>query len=970
MIYLAAVLVVSCAGGVAAARDAESGQDPKNDFHVPGGRAHLPHNWGPSKQELAGINGRMQRFLEARDQPSAREARKVSRYAYRHLGFADAALAARQKHGDILSDPGWRPFRPRAGQRILRYTRPDEAVIATPGKGKTRVESILPLRAKAPSGAHVPVNVSLDDHGAFFAPHAPLTALRLSKRLGDGSSLGDIGVTVVPDGLRTSEAKLVDGKPFWANVATDTDYLVRALPTGIESLWQLRSQASPQDVRLRLHLPDGAVLRLVRYPPAPKGSPMGSAGLAAAEIVKGESVLATIAAPRTADADGLPVATSMRVDGDSLVISVDHRGKDIAYPLLVDPPIAVTDKFWANGADACAAGNGDPNCYGHDFDGWSWGGANPVTESWDPWIGTISYIGFPNYPAHPGLCHDDTSAYCNGGWGRGLYTFPRDYTSVWNGDFAQWVFWAGNTVSGVNIDDAQFYDTFSWNYNPYYQFSARHGLANWNGAVSTWDSYRFPYQGFYHEFCNPHDQSYSCGPATNGQDAIAAYERVYAAVDGSTFAGVGLYLASGYVVMNDYAGPNNIAASHSNPLSGWVDNATESVTASASDGGVGVQNLQVVRGDGTAIAGNSYGCQGDRHQWCPYNWSTALSYSTTDVPDGIQTLQVRATDAWGNQSTGAPWQVKVDNHPPSAQPSGDLYDARNVPDEAGGTDYGYVTGDEPLSVSATDAGSGVASLEVDVDGALAHGGGLYTTQCGTDACPSNASHDYVIHTGELSAGDHEIKVIARDKLASPTSTSPDNHTSVHAFTVHVSESPSASNNTESDSSVAPPNGSASGSTEDPSPLGRDLTLAERTQAELVVQADAANPTTALAKVLGGSGYTVTAIGPLTDGTDPVSGQLNTVGATMELTLGAPHAVDQVVPSYRPPWPGTTAYVPYLAHFVAARAGDLLVDVDLQTGIGQIIDIEPGTNSQDSVFEPVPGQGTLPPLPQDPEQTNN
>jgi hypothetical protein len=110
------------------------------------------------------------------------------------------------------------------------------------------------------------VDLSLLDHGAAWSPANPLVQARIPKRLGDGLTLSDIGLDVTPTGAADAQAQLVDGKPFWDNVATDTDYFVRVDPAGVESFWQLRSVDSPQELRIRLQLPQGAQARVDSSP--------------------------------------------------------------------------------------------------------------------------------------------------------------------------------------------------------------------------------------------------------------------------------------------------------------------------------------------------------------------------------------------------------------------------------------------------------------------------------------------------------------------------------------------------------------------------------------------------------------------------------------------------------------------------------------------------------------------------------
>jgi hypothetical protein len=64
----------------------------------------------------------------------------------------------------------------------------------------------------------------------------------------------------------------------------------------------------------------------------------------AAVVVRGEKTVATTSKVVAFDADGRPVPVHSSVHGEQLVIEVDHRGRDLRYPLLVDP----TTYLWEN----------------------------------------------------------------------------------------------------------------------------------------------------------------------------------------------------------------------------------------------------------------------------------------------------------------------------------------------------------------------------------------------------------------------------------------------------------------------------------------------------------------------------------------------------------------------------------------------------------------------------------------------
>ena len=84
----------------------------------------------------------------------------------------------------------------------------------------------------------------------------------------------------------------------------------------------LRSRLSPEQLRYRVTLPAGATLKAV-------------AG--GAVVSRGGVILARVPAPSARDAQGTAMPVQMRVAGDELLLSVEHRERDVAYPVLVDP---------------------------------------------------------------------------------------------------------------------------------------------------------------------------------------------------------------------------------------------------------------------------------------------------------------------------------------------------------------------------------------------------------------------------------------------------------------------------------------------------------------------------------------------------------------------------------------------------------------------------------------------------------
>ncbi|NVK80017.1 hypothetical protein [Streptomyces morookaense] len=160
------------------------------------------------------------------------------------------------------------------------------------------------------------------------APHASTQDVKATAA--DGSSLG----------LRLAGAKGVTGVKagagtvVYSDVVKSTDLAVQpTIDGGARTLVTLKDASASQDQRFSLNLPQGT--RLI---------PDGDGGFG---IVKpaGENtamVVGSITAPWAKDANGKPVATSYKLDGDQLVQHVETN-KDTAFPVVADPKIT-----WGN----------------------------------------------------------------------------------------------------------------------------------------------------------------------------------------------------------------------------------------------------------------------------------------------------------------------------------------------------------------------------------------------------------------------------------------------------------------------------------------------------------------------------------------------------------------------------------------------------------------------------------------------
>jgi RHS repeat-associated protein len=223
--------------------------------------------------------------------------------------------------------------------RIVRYLSDYRAVVRT--SHGLRVEtSTAPLRVADGGGVKRPVDLGLRADAEGFAPVRPLAALSIAGSLDGGVGVGSEGLRVRMEGADVRGNSLGQSV-FFGDAGPDVDAVVTPTLGGVDLSAVLRSSVSPEQLRYRLALPAGARLR--------------SAGEGAVVLLGGR-VLARVRAPSARDAHGSEVPVVMGVVGDELVLTVSDRGRGMAYPVLVDPEVTVTEgaegwKFTQEGSD-------------------------------------------------------------------------------------------------------------------------------------------------------------------------------------------------------------------------------------------------------------------------------------------------------------------------------------------------------------------------------------------------------------------------------------------------------------------------------------------------------------------------------------------------------------------------------------------------------------------------------------------
>jgi RHS repeat-associated protein len=307
--------------------------------------------------------------------PSAVAARELSRTQYAHLNGAQAArLALVAFPGSIgqVVDPGPRL---RAGQSVLGYPSDNTARVDLGGGKRAVVESTVPIAAVGSSGRRVPVDLALSDVGAGFAPAAAAVAVGIPRHARNGVQLSELGVSLTPvdsEGSPLGGAEgVIDGASvLYPNTGTASDTAVKPVALGFDEQTLLRSAESPQQLYFRVGLPEGGRLAQDRS--------------GAVRVMDNGEMLARIASPSAQDAAGADVPVSMKVSGDMLSLTVDHRGGAYQYPVAVDP--TVVDSYVSGNWRAAHEGE---HVYTYEYSGQGWEGQftpGHVTNEWAAYL--------------------------------------------------------------------------------------------------------------------------------------------------------------------------------------------------------------------------------------------------------------------------------------------------------------------------------------------------------------------------------------------------------------------------------------------------------------------------------------------------------------------------------------------------------------------------------------------------------
>jgi hypothetical protein len=647
------------------------------------------------------------------DAPALTQDREDSRHAYTQSdshgevanllrSFFDSELAALNRDpARFLSEA---TLERKIGQTAARVSKDGEAAL---------LESGAPVVARDEEGLLRKVDLSLEQEGEGFVATNPLVEIEIGDLASHGVSLMTSEGSVLIEPVLGEDEKAVmfgDKNVLYADIGPDRDLLVAPVANGAETFDQLRSPNSPEQLRYDLHLPTGAELV--------------SDGSGGADVVKDDETILHVSFPTAVDAQGTDVPVKLEIDRSSIVLRIDHRAREVAYPILVDPFWELTENWWWYGNSGLGALSDGTWQWGSNV-GWIYGSTSCIYACW--------------------------------GSGRGLFVSTPSGGFAAN-NFGQWTYTPPGATSYVTGADL----------NPFWRDN--HNCSKLQNPephdyAGIWEP-----SGWWPDF--EADRANSHGNAQ-----LSAIGRVLVVGLGTGGGGSNpcwrdIMLGGASVWISDPDNPSwNGAPSVS---SVWTHNTMLPINVSASDPGLGVKYFNLFTTDGSGNAGPMIGnavhpCSGLKANPCPSSWSAQITnYSPAALPTGINSLALRASDPLHEvHYSGQAVLLKVDHAPPVIKTSGELLAANPIKYHL------EVDAEDGSSASLSTAQSGMKKLEFYLDGAYQGAwpnqspGNCVNPQQGIDV-GSCKFEGVDVDLPRILEGKHTLKITAVDSIGHST----------------------------------------------------------------------------------------------------------------------------------------------------------------------------------------------------------
>lgn len=715
-LFLGIVVVAAGATPLGARSD---DQPPTTPIHppAPDKSAQLPGTEAIAQAHAEAVRSEQEREAELAT-PAFSNEREASRYAFMDLGSEEAAALLHNVFGGVLKTFNADPARYMTDAKLDQPLGNGDAVVTSQGR-TALMEGSVPVQAKNDEGELEKVNLGLERIQDGFAPVNPLVEVHIGKKADEGIEVGSGGITVHQAGAERSSAgrPLGDKNIFFGEVieGSDTDLLVSPISSGVEMSDMLRSADSPQTLRFPIEMPAGAHLRSV----------IGGG----AEVVGEDGTpLAMVGKPTAVDAQGTAVPVQVEVEGNAVVLDVEHREGDYAYPILVDPTIENLYQdwgWWYSGQHLAG------------LSAWAWNSANssgwmwPDYEdsSWPGWHGLFIYTASGNLPGNA--------------WGQWSYSAPNSGTYLANAVINP--FYRNNHTNCPQ-----------WKYGQPYDYDGMWNETSWNRILYN----QANDQGW--SQIESWGRAFIIGMGTSSGVSIPCWRDI-------GIGGVGIWL-------EDWQYPY-LPSVGATP-SGWVkkDGTPRTFSVTAEDAGLGVRQVEMF-GVGTQHwQWNKGWCAGTYEQRCPNYEGGQITFTTNGFPyEGRYNGegQERKFTVQVEDPTKKTWKLErplwLDGTPPVVSLEGQL---ASVTEEEGSTEKAQNKGDDELSlptyklhISGDDGAdrSGVKEIKVFLDEKQTPEE-VKSVSCGTSGCAQTLTMDYTLRLPGLSAGEHSLRIVAVDKV--------------------------------------------------------------------------------------------------------------------------------------------------------------------------------------------------------------
>jgi sugar lactone lactonase YvrE len=657
-----------------------------------------------------------QQWLEG---PEAEQQRESSRLAYVELSATESENLLRTTFAELLANLNTDPARFLSDARLVSAGE-DKTVATVKDEGDGMLmDSDMPVRTEDEDGDLRKVDLTLEQTAEGLETTNALSDVVIPNSAAAPVEVGEggIGISLAgADGNRVPRL-MGDENAFVPEVLPDTDMLVSPISAGVEVFNLLRSEQSPETFHYEVDMPPGAELR--------REDGWG------VEVVKDEEILATIPEPTAVDAQGTDVPVELQIEGDFLVLAVDHREGDYAMPILLDPILEDGANWYLNQ--------------------------------------NLDVLGNWGFSTNSGSMFGSTSCIyeCFYGGGRALYVSAGAGT-FWPGQHAQWAYGAPNIHSYLKDVTLAPYNHFDHNcseaqypkpHNYFGIWSAN--LNNWvylsvNSANQPGNSYTLPFAG----------DAVVFGLGTGGSSySIPCWRDLRA--------------GGSHIWLDDWNPPwieGGMSGIHGIP-GGWVSDQTPfTITAVAKDQGLGIKNVRIHHWGGNTIydVPPQNECSGTRRSLC-YTTHTA---SFDNIHGGYffpgeRDAWLSANDPTGRYTGDYHWTMRVDNSPPEMNLKGQFAEATN---EVGSAEVPAGKGDQlslpvyNLEIEAKDGSlgdplnkrSGVKDIELWLDG-VEQSVPWEPQPCPNSSCEMKKT--YPVQLSKLTtSGKHLLKVEAVDHV--------------------------------------------------------------------------------------------------------------------------------------------------------------------------------------------------------------